>query len=521
MSECIAEDWDFVQREKLIQEVIWQRRFLERFKCDLEILDRYRRGEPVEHLPSGIITPGPPGAGKSFATKFGYDMCRKLYPNLNIHITATTGAAASRINGNTLASFLCIGPDAMKMDKNEFIELLKRSRNKNKRVCEAHILIIDEVSMLSQRAFENLNRGLQEIRENPREYGGIYLILMGDPFQLPPVPHDGGYGEQRKYKEFVPSVLERQYPGFTYIVPDKLIRAKDPELADLLLRIVSPDDNEVITAVETLNSRCYFEEMGMLDALEDQKNTGALILCHPKQGILSVEHYNEKSRKDLEETEMFPIRPATRIHDPNDPKLLEIARSRKDISIEEDTITKRDTWPKDPNLIPAIPYIIRYNGDTLEGTKVYNGNTCEVLGHDYNTGITRVRLYGTNEEVTIPRHEFKSEWVSEIGYEAVPLIQASAVTIHKAQGATLSKIILETRSLYPDDQGYFRHLLYTALSRVRCLSDIRLTDSLPTDPLFKQIIKHKINMIWKLPYMKDYPRPRSMVQEVTVPTTPN
>lgn len=520
MSEPIAADWEFAKREQQIQQVRWQRQFMEVFKRDMDILHRYHNGEAVDHIPLGIVIPGPPGTGKSFATKFGYDLCRKLYPDLQTYITATTGAAASRIDGITLASFLSMGSDAMKLDKTGFIDLIKRY--KPKRVGDVKILIVDEVSMLSQRQLENLNRGLQEVRENPREYGGIYMIMMGDPFQLPPVPHDGGYGERRQYKEFVPSILERQYAGFTYVVPDQLIRAEDPELAKVLLQIISSDDADLRCAVETLNTKCYSGEMESLDVLDTQKETGALILCHRKQEAWSVDFYNKKSEEDIDDTKPFPIKPATRIHDPNDTDLLKVAHSKKDIELEENTIASRDTWPKDPKLIPNVPYIIRYNGETLEGVRVYNGNTCEVLSHDYDTGMTRLRLYGSDPvEVTIPRHTFKSEWVPEIGYEAVPLIRASAMTIHKAQGATLDKIILEVRSLCPGDEGYDRHLLYTALSRVRRLRDICLSDSIIAESLLKPVIKRKINMIWKLPYMSGYPRPTIEVQEGTIPTTQN
>ena len=107
--------------------------------------------------------------------------------------------------------------------------------------------------------------------------------------------------------------------------------------------------------------------------------------------------------------------------------------------------------------------------------------------------------------MTIARQQFMSEWYPEIGYEGYPLFRCSAMTIHKAQGATLeSGIIFEVRRGYADE--YLAHMWYTAFSRVKRIEDIRLT-SYMRDLLVHPTIQKKLEYVWKLPYMKNYLRP--------------
>ena len=141
----------------------------------------------------GSFVVGPPGTGKSTFVNALVQEVNRLYPQLSVEVTATTGAAASRISGGkTMASWLSVGADAMKLHHLDEIQKIVIDRNPQ-RIHNTDILIIDEVSMLSQRVFDNLSTLIRRIRRNPVAFGGIYVILVGDPFQLPPCPHDG-YG---------------------------------------------------------------------------------------------------------------------------------------------------------------------------------------------------------------------------------------------------------------------------------------------------------------------------------------
>jgi ATP-dependent DNA helicase PIF1 len=69
----------------------------------------------------------------------------------------------------------------------EEIARIKRSAVLVKRMNNVQYLIIDEVSMMSTSKFDKLNRILRDVRNNPKPFGGVKVVMCGDPFQLPPV----------------------------------------------------------------------------------------------------------------------------------------------------------------------------------------------------------------------------------------------------------------------------------------------------------------------------------------------
>jgi ATP-dependent exoDNAse (exonuclease V) alpha subunit len=458
----------------------------------------------------GSFVVGPPGTGKSTFVNAVVDRIKKLYPHLNVEVTATTGAAASRISGGrTMASWLSVGAEAMKLHHLDEIQKIVNDRNPQ-RIHNTEILIIDEVSMLSQRQFDNLSTLVRKILRNPVAFGGIYVILVGDPFQLPPCPHDGyGGGVARKEKEFVESCLESQIDGFNYIVANEMKRAEHSyELRNMLLQMISPIPSIREKAMHTLIKHCYKSELDVESALDIQQEKGSIILSTVKEGEHSVAHYNAIAKKRAEadnKSNVIVIPPPVRLHNDTSDVLDKIG-GKKGLKCEEDCLKERDGWSADKTMLSGVPCMVRMNMDTPEGIKVVNGDMGEVVSIDQVSGDTQFYLYRYKKEVTICRFKFTSEWEPSIGYEACPVIPASSITVHKAQGATLpSGIIFETRRIYTGE--YLVHMLYTAFSRVNNIKDIRITSFLLASQLSLPAIQDKLEDIWKLPYMKDYLRP--------------
>ena len=439
---------------------------------------------------------------------------QEQYPTLNVSLVATTGAAASRLKGaKTLAAWLQVGGQAMKLDKfDEILNAVKQTKPVKLKTTD--LLIIDEVSMLSQTQFENLNKLLSNYREDPDPFGGILVVFVGDPFQLPPVPHDGGAGYYRNQKIFVPSCLEQSYPGFKYCVANQMMRSKeDKALQNILLGLISSNPNHRELALSKINEACYIELLTPEESVQMALKTGQTILTPVKIGENSVAHYNRIAKEIAEEDpnyQEFTPPPPRKLHnDTTDlSKFKDLFGGDAGLRIEEHTMEDRDSWFKAGCMLrTGQNYSIRANFKTKEGFSVCNGDTGTLKSFNKETNEAILYLPRFKKEVTIPYREFKSEWEDNIGYSGLPLIEATAMTFHKAQGATLPNgVIVDLDRIYHNE--YLAHGIYTVMSRVKKLADIRLTCYVMPSMLSEHpAIGSKVSYIWKLRYMKDYPKP--------------
>ena len=122
------------------------------------------------------------GSGKSFLIE---TLCKEFNKKGKIYgLAAMTGCAAILINGTTLHNLLSIG-----LAKGEPIDLFKRIKKIGKLnyLKSIQVLIIDEVSMLSDILFDKINELFKLIKDNDIFFGGIQIILIGDMFQLKPI----------------------------------------------------------------------------------------------------------------------------------------------------------------------------------------------------------------------------------------------------------------------------------------------------------------------------------------------
>jgi hypothetical protein len=281
------------------------------------------------------------------------------------------------------------------------------------------------------------------------------------------------------------------------------------ELRNMLLQLIHPDPAIREKAMKTLHQFCYKGELDVDSVLDIQQEKGSIVLCAAKKDNYSVDDYNSAAKKRAESDDKCKsiiIPPPVKLHNNSATHVLERIGGKKGLKCEEDCLKDRDGWATDTTILTGVPCMVRMNMQTSEGVNVVNGEMGEVISIDPVSGETRFHIYGQNKEVTIPMFKFTSEWEPKIGYEACPIIPASAMTAHKAQGATLpGGIIFETRRLYTGE--YLVHMLYTVFSRVNDINDIQTTSFLLSDQLSLPIIQAKLEYIWKLPYMKEYLRP--------------
>jgi ATP-dependent DNA helicase PIF1 len=134
-----------------------------------------------------VFYTGSAGCGKSTVLKAFVKRLKEhpMRPK-KVDIIAPTGRAALDINGSTFWTYAGWTPDHM---KKPIQDLRKAAHAKfvKKRLRETDVLVIDEVSMMENHHFERLNQVMKEARGNERPFGGVQLVVTGDFCQLPPV----------------------------------------------------------------------------------------------------------------------------------------------------------------------------------------------------------------------------------------------------------------------------------------------------------------------------------------------
>lgn len=139
----------------------------------------------MEILKSGknaFIT-GPAGSGKTFVLNRYIDWAKSS--GADLAVTASTGIAATHINGITLHSWTGMGIRD-NISNAEMKDLLKRGYLR-RRFLRAQILIIDEISMLSRVQLDLADLIFREFKQIDAPFGGVQVVLCGDFFQLPPI----------------------------------------------------------------------------------------------------------------------------------------------------------------------------------------------------------------------------------------------------------------------------------------------------------------------------------------------
>lgn len=132
-----------------------------------------------------VFITGPAGTGKSFLLRCIIDALEAQYPGGGVAVCASTGIAASHINGSTIHSWAGIGLG--KGGTAKLVEKVLGNSATTGRWRAVRSLVVDEVSMLDGELFTALSEIGRAVRGNPRPFGGVQLVLSGDFFQLPPV----------------------------------------------------------------------------------------------------------------------------------------------------------------------------------------------------------------------------------------------------------------------------------------------------------------------------------------------
>lgn len=390
-----------------------------------------------------VFITGPGGTGKSFLLQALYRNYRRM-TGKSLAVTAMTGCAALLLGpwAKTLHSWAGIGLGRTPIDT--VVKYIESDRRRKKRWHSTSCLVIDEVSMLTPALLEYLDEVGRRVRKSPRPFGGIQMVFVGDFYQLPPVIKDGQKASFAFESPLWDIVVQEN------ICLKRIIRQKDPVFQAILNEAragsLSPESYAALEARKTNE----WKRQEIKPTLLFTKNHDVASINAAQLNKLSTE-----CRVFLAKTVARPPRMAAETLE------MVVAKLDKDAPYEAELHLKVQSQ-----------VMLLVNQDPAAG--LVNGSRGIVTGFSAD-GMPLVRfLNGPAHAVRVVAAEWSSEAEVEadaVKREQIPLRLAYALTIHKAQGASLDSALIDVgESTFEYGQAY------VALSRVRSMESLYIFD---------------------------------------------
>ena len=401
-----------------------------------ELAERY-----VNCTGRSVFLTGKAGTGKTTFLKYIAQSTMKRFV-----ILAPTGVAAINAGGTTIHSFFQLPlcpylPDVPELvteyQTPEKYRSLKKERQKIIRTLD--LLVIDEISMVRADILDAVDATLRRYRHNDLPFGGVQLLMIGDAQQLSPVVKES----ERQYMQqvyespyFFHSKALRQL-SYVTIELQKVHRQKDADFLEILNAV--RENRVTYEVLDTLNSR--------LHAYEDDGETIRLTTHNAQADGVNTR------KLDALDAEMHHF------------------------EAEVEGEFPENIYPTDCVLSLKEGAQVMFVRNDAEG-QYYNGKIGKVVSIKSN-GTIEVEAAGGGDSIWVNPVEWENIQyeLNEEGeivpvvvgrYRQLPLRIAWAITIHKSQGLTFDRVIIDASAAFAFGQ------VYVALSRCRSLDGISL-----------------------------------------------
>ena len=369
----------------------------------------------------------------------------------SVAVTASTGIAATHLNGQTIHSWSGVGVAEAMTDS-----LLKQIKTRRgKRIRATDILVIDEISMMHAWLFDMVDQACRAVRRNPEPFGGLQVVMSGDLFQLPPVAH-----AKRDRELVVP-------PPEMVAMRERYERAgRNPE-GFVTESLVWPELNPVV---------CYLTEQHrqdsgqLLDVLTDIRRGAvsdadraaldARIGAEPAEDDVAVYLFpNNRQTDELNDRKLAQIDSREHVYEAQASGPVHLIKRLKNTRLAPELLTlkvgaavmalRNDTNQQYVNgsLGTVVDFVANRDGDEYPMVRFDNGHTV----------IMQPAAWEMMDGETVLA-----------SVKQVPLRCAWAITIHKSQGMTLDRARMDLRRTFAPGMGY------VALSRVESMEGLYL-----------------------------------------------
>ncbi|KAA0938358.1 AAA family ATPase [Psychrobacter sp. ANT_H59] len=457
-----------------------------------------RQSSALDILKTGqnVFLTGSAGSGKTYTLNQYIDYLRAR--RVPVAVTASTGIAATHMNGTTIHSWSGIGIKDELTDRD--LTNLSRKQFLADRLKDTAVLIIDEISMLHAKQINLVSQVLKHVRKNDKAFGGIQVVVAGDFFQLPPI---GSKGESNREKFAFMSEAWLDAKFHICYLSEQHRQVSEAANGGL-------DLDDILNQIR--RQEVTFEAIAALEATFDQNVDIKRTRLYTHN--LNVNKINDKELADLS-GEMMRFE-ATSV---GDSKLVETLK--KTVRTQDDLVLKvgsKVMFIKNNTELGVsngtMGELIGFAAVKIDDSKDSSDDLIEDddIGSDKDSDIGNdkqaaksakekakkdkakikkpttlkmpvVRLNTGREVIAEPE-----EWIIEdetgdvlASYEQVPLCLAWAITIHKSQGMTLEAAEIDLSRTFELGQGY------VALSRLKSLAGLQLLGmnemSLQLDPL--------------------------------------
>ncbi len=404
----------------------------------------------VTETSENIFLTGKAGTGKTTFLKYLKENCSK-----NIVVAAPTGVAAINAGGVTLHSLFQLPFHPFLPNKNNRDELLAKIRYNKQRqqlLRKLELLVIDEISMVRCDTMDAIDTILKSVRrKHDVPFGGVQLLCIGDLHQLPPVAQNQEWNVLQAYYSspffFDSNVIKEQMPLLLEL--NKIYRQKENSFVELLNKVrnnnMSADDFENLHQRYQPTFRPTIEQKYI--TLTSHNNQADLINARELQKLSGSSYKYEAIIKDDFPENNYPTE-----------GLLILKAGAQVMFLKNDVISKRYFNGK-IGIVKSLhdeEIVVECDGADISVSKETWENSRYVL--DGINGKLNQEILGT--------------------FTQFPLRLAWAITIHKSQGLTFEKVMIDAGAAFSSGQ------VYVALSRCTNLDGIVLLSKIPSAAIY-------------------------------------